>query len=31
VLMVDGHAQTFNFNKSTMKTDLLRKNIFVNP
>jgi len=30
-LMMDGHVQTFTFNKSTKTTDLLRKNVFVNP
>jgi prepilin-type N-terminal cleavage/methylation domain-containing protein/prepilin-type processing-associated H-X9-DG protein len=30
-LMLDGHVQAFNFNKISKTTDLLRKNIYVNP
>lgn len=30
-LMMDGHVQAFTFNKSSKTTDLLRRNIFVNP
>jgi prepilin-type processing-associated H-X9-DG protein len=30
-LMMDGHVQSFNYNKSTQTSDLLRKNIYVNP
>jgi prepilin-type N-terminal cleavage/methylation domain-containing protein/prepilin-type processing-associated H-X9-DG protein len=30
-LMLDGHVESFKFNKLTRTTDLLRKNIFVNP
>jgi prepilin-type N-terminal cleavage/methylation domain-containing protein/prepilin-type processing-associated H-X9-DG protein len=30
-LMVDGHVQSFKYKKSDRTTDLLRKNIFVNP
>jgi prepilin-type processing-associated H-X9-DG protein len=30
-LMVDGHVETFNYKKSTQTTDMLRKNINVNP
>lgn len=30
-LMMDGHVQTFSFHKSSKSTDLLRRNIFVNP
>jgi prepilin-type N-terminal cleavage/methylation domain-containing protein/prepilin-type processing-associated H-X9-DG protein len=29
-LMMDGHTATFNYNKNTRKTDLLRGNIYVN-
>jgi prepilin-type N-terminal cleavage/methylation domain-containing protein/prepilin-type processing-associated H-X9-DG protein len=28
-LMLDGHVQTFTFNKNTQQSDLLRRNIFV--
>jgi prepilin-type processing-associated H-X9-DG protein len=31
VLMVDGHVATFRYNKQNRVTDLLRKNIYVNP
>jgi prepilin-type processing-associated H-X9-DG protein/prepilin-type N-terminal cleavage/methylation domain-containing protein len=31
VLMLDGHVQTFTYNKVTQSTDLLRGNINVNP
>jgi len=31
VLMADGHVQQFNYNPHTYQTDLLRKNINVNP
>jgi len=31
VLMVDGHVQVFNYNAQTQQTDLLRRNINVNP
>jgi prepilin-type processing-associated H-X9-DG protein/prepilin-type N-terminal cleavage/methylation domain-containing protein len=31
VLMLDGHVQTFTYNKTTQSTDLLRGNINVNP
>jgi prepilin-type N-terminal cleavage/methylation domain-containing protein/prepilin-type processing-associated H-X9-DG protein len=30
-LMLDGHVESFKFNKSTKKTDMLMKNISVNP
>jgi prepilin-type processing-associated H-X9-DG protein/prepilin-type N-terminal cleavage/methylation domain-containing protein len=30
-LMLDGHVQSFNYTKSSQTTDLLRKNVFVNP
>jgi prepilin-type N-terminal cleavage/methylation domain-containing protein/prepilin-type processing-associated H-X9-DG protein len=30
-LMLDGHVQTFNYNKKTRSTDLLRMNVHVNP
>lgn len=29
-LMVDGHVESFTYNKATRTTDMLRKNIFVN-
>jgi prepilin-type N-terminal cleavage/methylation domain-containing protein/prepilin-type processing-associated H-X9-DG protein len=29
-LMADGHVATFNYNKNTRKTDLLRRNVYVN-
>jgi len=31
VLMLDGHVQTFRYNKSTKTTDLLRRNVYVTP
>jgi prepilin-type N-terminal cleavage/methylation domain-containing protein/prepilin-type processing-associated H-X9-DG protein len=31
VLMLDGHVETFKFNKTTQKPDLLRRNVCVNP
>jgi prepilin-type N-terminal cleavage/methylation domain-containing protein/prepilin-type processing-associated H-X9-DG protein len=30
-LMVDGHVESYSYNKATKTTDMLRKNIFVNP
>jgi len=30
-LMMDGHVQSFTYNKQTKTSDLLRRNIFVNP
>lgn len=29
-LMVDGHVESFSYNKATRSTDMLRKNVFVN-
>jgi prepilin-type N-terminal cleavage/methylation domain-containing protein/prepilin-type processing-associated H-X9-DG protein len=31
VLMLDGHVQTFTYKKSAQTTDLLRKNVYVDP
>jgi prepilin-type processing-associated H-X9-DG protein/prepilin-type N-terminal cleavage/methylation domain-containing protein len=31
VLMLDGHVQAFSYNRNSKTTDLLRKNIYVNP
>ena len=30
-LMLDGHVQTFRYNKTSKTSDLLRKNVYVNP
>jgi hypothetical protein len=30
-LMVDGHVETFTYNKQTRVPSLLRRNVYVNP